>query len=303
MTIGGPDQKGSLPGLSVEEATELAARHGLRRVGTRPSLFAYAKELWRYRHLTWSMAKGDFVARHQNNYLGLLWSVLTPILLGIAYYLIFGVLIGTRGDLENFVSFLTIGLFTFIFLSSVLTGGSKALLGKLGLVRSLSFPRAMLPIMVVIAEVLATLPAFLILVLIALFSGERPTWSWLLFPVALAIVSIMGLGMAMLSARLVHDVRDMANLFPLIVRLLRYVSGVFFSIEASLARFSHVPVWVEVPLVYQPVAVALRMVREPLMGEYPLTWQTWAVGSGWAVAFVVAGFLVFWRAEGTYGRA
>lgn len=248
------------------------------------------------------MAKGEFRARHQDNYLGLVWAVLTPILLGVAYYLIFGVLIGIRGDLENFVSFLTIGLFTFIFLSSVLTGGSKALLGKMGLVRSLNFPRVMLPIVVVIAEVLANLPAFLILVLIALLSGEQPGWTWLLFPVALFIVSMMGLGMAMLSARLVHDVRDMINLFPLMVRLLRYVSGVFFSIEVSLGRFSNVPAWIEIPLLYQPVAVALRMVREPLMGEYDLMWRTWAVGSGWALLFVVAGYLFFWRAEGTYGR-
>ena len=113
----------------------------------------------------------------------------------------------------------------------------------------------------------------------------------------------MGLGLAMIVARLVHGARDLANVVPLVVRLLRYVSGVFFSIEARVAAIDDAPAWLGPVLEYQPGAVALTVVRQTLMSDLPLDWTTWAVAGGWAVVFVVTGFFIFWRAEGTYGRA
>ncbi|SOC58097.1 ABC transporter permease [Ornithinimicrobium cerasi] len=289
--------------LSAEEAAALARRHGLRQVGLRPTLPAYLRDVWGHRHLMWSMAKGEFLSQHQDNYLGILWAVINPILLGVSYYLIFGVLLDLRRDVDNFVSFLTIGLFTFTLISAALTSGSKAVLGKVGMMRALSFPRVLLPVVVVLAELVSSLPAFAVLLGIAVVSGEPVTLKWLLFPVALVIVSVMGLGMSMIAARVVHAWRDTANLVPLLVRLLRYVSGVFFSIPARLAAVDGVPVVVSVALQYQPAAVALDVVRETLMASYPLQWQTWTAASGWALLFLVGGFLLFWRGEGTYGRA
>lgn len=303
MTDLGPDPRFSVPVMSQAEAEALAARHGLARVGVRPSLGSYLRDLWRHRHLAWSMARGEFVSQHRDNYLGLLWSVINPIMLGVAYYLIFGVLLDLRRDVGNFIAFLTIGLFTFVFFSAALTSGSKALLGKVTMMRSLAFPRVLLPVVVVLSGFVANIPAFLVLLLIALVTGEPVTWSWLLFPVALVVVALMGLGMAMIVARVVHAVRDLANVVPLVVRLLRYVSGVFFSIEARVAAIDDAPPWLGPALEYQPGAVSLTIVRQTLMSDLPLDWTAWAVAGGWAVFFLVTGFIVFWRAEGTYGRA
>lgn len=303
MTDVGPDPARLPEALSEDEAASLAKAHGLTRVGVRPSLGSYLAGLWRYRHLTWSLAKGEVVSQHRDNYLGLLWSVINPILLGAAYYLIFGVLLNLRDDVDNFVAYLTIGLFTFIFLSTALTSGAKAVLGKVGMMRSLAFPRVILPIVVVVSGFVANIPAFLLLMVIALLTGEPVTWSWLLFPVALLLVAMIGLGVSMIAARVVHGARDLANLVPLIVRLLRYVSGVFFSIEARVAAIDNAPAWVGPVLEYQPVAVALTLVRQTLISGQPLDLTTWLFGTGWALGFLICGFLVFWRAEGTYGRA
>lgn len=303
MTTGGPG-RAPTSGLTPQEAEELAAQHGLSLVAQRPGLFAYLRDVWRHRHLMWALAKGDFVATHQDNYLGLLWSVINPLLLGLVYYLIFGLLIpGVRGGVDNFISFLTIGLFTFIPLASAMTSGSKALRGKIGMIRSLSFPRVLLPITVVLSEFVSALPAFVILVLIALATGETPNLEWLLFPVALGVVLLVSLGLGMIFARIVHAVRDAGNVVPLIVRMLRYVSGVFFSVQYSLERSPDAPQWIALILTYQPVAVLLTLVREPLMDEYAVQWQTWVASVGWGVLLFLIGFLVFWRGEGTYGRA
>ena len=132
--------------------------------------------------------------------------------------------------------------------------------------------------------------------------GGKVEWTWLLYPVALLIVTTMGLGIAMIAARLVHGARDLANLMPLLVRLLRYVSGVFFSIDLQLDRLGAEGL-TALLLTYQPAAVALDVVRETIWDAAPLDPVTWAVATGWAVLFFVGGFIFFWRGEGSYGRA
>lgn len=303
MTDVGPDPFYRPKTLTASQAEALAESAGMHEVAVRPRTGAYLRDIWRYRHLMWSLAKGEVVSQHRDNYLGLLWSVITPIMLGIAYYLIFGKLLGLSRDVPNFISFLTIGLFTFTFLSATLPSGSRSLISKMGMMRSLAFPRILLPVVSVISDFINTLPAFLVLLLIAVWTGEPITLTWLLFPVALLIIVVMALGLAMILSRIVHAVRDLANLMPLLVRLLRYVSGVFFSIEARFAHLDGAPEWIGWMLSYQPVAVALTMVRESIMSGFPLHWLTWVVSAGWALLFLVVGFVVFWRGEGTYGRA
>lgn len=303
MTAFGPDPRSQPVALPAQDAAALAGRHGLAPVGRRPSLPAYLRDAWRYRHLVWSMSKGEVVGQYRDNHLGLLWAVLTPILVGVTYYLIFGVLFGLRDDVENFVGFLTIGLFTFTFISGVLTSGSKVLIGKVGVMRSLAFPRIVLPMVSVLSSFLSNLPAFAVLVVIALITEEPVTWEWLLFPVALLVVAVMGLGLAMIVARLVHAVRDLANLVPVAVRLLRYASGVFFSIETRISGIEGAPAWIGPVMEFQPFALSLTLVRQTLLSEFELDPAVWLASVAWAVGLCVVGLLVFWRGEGTYGRA
>jgi teichoic acid transport system permease protein len=139
-TIGGvQDQSTAVISMQAEE---LAARHGLRRVGTRSSLGSYVRVLWSRRHSITVLATPKAYSRSQNKYLGQLWSVLNPLILAAVYLLVSGVLPGTSGNIENLVAFLTVGVFTVGFTSSSLTAGAKSITGNISLVRALHFPRA-----------------------------------------------------------------------------------------------------------------------------------------------------------------
>ncbi|MGB3186131.1 MAG: ABC transporter permease [Ornithinimicrobium sp.] len=296
MTVSGGGAEDSLPGLSSDEARKLAREHSMQQVGVRPPLGAYIRDLWRHRSFVVTMASADFVSRHQQNYLGQVWALLNPLLLGAAYFLIFGVLLNTTKDIDNYITFLIVGLFAFIFLSSGMNHGAKSLVSNLSVVRALRFPRVVLPISVVLTELFAALPAFAVAVLVAVVTNEPVQASWLLYPVAIAIVYLLTTGIAMIAAVGVYKYRDAANLVPLLTRMLRYISGVFFLITA------YADGWVGIVLAYQPVAVVLTMLRQTLMAEYPLTLAPWLVSLGWAVLLFMIGFVMFWRAEATYGR-
>lgn len=299
MTLGGPDRETSVPGLTLDEAASLAREHGMQQVGVRPPLGRYLADLWRHRSFLITMSSADYVARHQQNFLGQMWGVINPLLVGVAYYFIFGggdVLDTTEGT-GNYVAFLLIGLFSFIFISSGMNHGSKSLVGNMGVVRALRFPRVVLPISVSITELIATLPAFAVLFGVVLFQKQTPSVEWLLYPVAIFITFMVTMGIAMIFARVVYSVRDAGNFVPLLTRILRYVSGVFFAISATSASGL-----LRIVMEYQPVAVCLTMLRQTLMDDFPVTWEVWAVAGGWGIFFCLVGLVVFWQGEATYGH-
>lgn len=294
-------QRASLPpALSTEEAAELAKQHGLRTFSERPPLGRYLSDLWQRRSFIWTLSSSESYAKNEDNRLGQVWAVLNPALLILSYYAIFGLLLGTDRGVDNFVGFLAIGVVMFSFTSSVVTRGSKAITGRLSLVRALHFPRAILPISVALTEFIAALPAFALLFVLMFATGETPSLSWLLFPVAVLLQGVALLGIAFICARLVNMSRDLGNLIPVIVRLLRYSSGVFFPV---VHYAQNLPPAFQDLVVYQPFALMLSLGRQSLLGaDNPLALNDWLMMTAWAVGLTVVGLVIFWWDEARYGR-
>lgn len=296
MTAPAPAEGGGAP-LSPEEAARLAADHGLQRGGVRPPFGRYLKDTWKQRRFLWTLSSAQSYARNQDNYLGQLWGVLNPLLLAAAYYLIFGLLLGLDRGTDNYIGFLVIGLLLFIYSAGTMTSASKAISGNLNLVRSLRFPRAVLPLSVTLTEFIAFLPSIGVIMVLVLVTGEPITVYWLLFPVAMLLILFMNAGIALIVARIVHSSRDLRNLVTLAVRLLRYVSGVFFSITAFAGEGLLGTV-----MLYQPFAVVLDIARQAMLSGTPFNPTSWLVALGWAILLPAVGIVFFWRAEATYGR-
>ncbi|WP_426562381.1 ABC transporter permease [Angustibacter sp. McL0619] len=280
-----------------KDAAELAARYGLSPMGIRPGLIEYIGQLWSRRYFVSTLATSRAYARHEGNYLGQLWSVLTPMLNAAVYYFIFGVLLGTSRGVDNFPAFLVIGVFLFRFTTSSIISGSRSLLSNTSLLRSLHFPRAVLPAANVMAELAHLGPAILVMVGITVITGEQPKWTWLLLPFVIAMQWLFNTGMAFMVARATVRIPDLTNLLPFTLRLLMYVSGVFFSVDHYVGDtpLGHL-------MTYQPVAVYLSLARGCLLDQFTPEPVMWAFGFGWAVLFLVGGFVLFWRGEETYGR-
>jgi len=287
------------PVPSLEEARALARRHGLTSLSARPGLGRYLAQLWERRQFILTLSAAQGAAKYEKNRLGQLWSLLNPALLIVSYYLIFGLLLRTNRGVDNFIAFLSIGVVLFGVTASVIRSGSKAISSNLGLVRALRFPRAALPIAVGLTELYTSWPAFALLLVLTPVTGEPLSWHWLLFPVAVLLQIAQLTGLALLAARIVNASRDLANFIPLMIRLMRYTSGVFFSIAVFAAQF---PAVVQTVLTYQPFALQLELGRQALLAEYPLVLTSWLVSAAWAVGLLVVGLVVFWRGEGSYGR-
>ncbi|MEG3614547.1 ABC transporter permease [Isoptericola haloaureus] len=301
-----------VPPLTSSQRRALAAEYDLTAMGVRPKLTRYVRDLIRRRAFIHVLATSKAYANNQNNYLGQVWALLNPILNATVYVIIFGLLLDTSRGVENAVAFIVIGVFLFRFVQQSVSGGSKSIAGKTNLIRSLHFPRAVLPISTVLSQLATLLPALVAMCGIVLLSGLLPqypvipvTWQWLLLPCAVALMWIFNTGIAFIVARVVAITPDLDNVISFVMRFVMYGSGVIFPVTHYVDNLPGA--WQSVlgpVLEYQPVAVYLYLGRSILTEEeaFPPDPTMWALGAGWAVLTFVLGFIVFWRGEERYGR-
>ncbi|MFD5163547.1 ABC transporter permease [Streptomyces hawaiiensis] len=282
----------------------LAARHGLTVSGARPSLPEYVRRLWARRHFITAFATAKLTAQYSQAKLGQVWQVMTPLLNAAVYYFIFGVLLGTKHGVPDYIPFLVTGVFIWTFTQSSIMAGTRAISGNLGLVRALHFPRAALPISFCLQQLQQLLFSMGALVVILLCFGVPVRASWLLALPALFLQFTFNAGVSMVMARMGAKTPDIAQLMPFVLRTWMYVSGVMWSID-KLAQKDSLPHVVTLALAANPAAVYIDLMRFSLIDSFhasQLPAHVWLLAVGWALVAGVGGFIYFWKAEETYGR-
>ncbi|WP_155368901.1 ABC transporter permease [Catellatospora vulcania] len=282
---------------------QLAARHGLRVAGERPGLVEYARRIWAYRHFIVAFANARNVATLTTARLGQLWHVLTPLTNAAVYYLIFGVILGTRHNIDNFVGYLCAGIFIFGYTTQVASAGTGIISGNLNMIRALQFPRASLPLSVTLTQLNQLLAAMAVLIGIVLVTGEPITFAWLTLVPLLFLQTVFNAGLAMLLARLGSKITDLKQIIPFVLRTWLYGSGVFYSLANVM---DHMPTWAATLLKLNPMLIFIELAREALLAgpneSGMTTTYMWTTATVWALVMGICGFLYFWRGEKEYGR-
>ncbi|WP_113703903.1 ABC transporter permease [Nonomuraea lactucae] len=286
-----------------EPLAKLAARYGLRRAIARPRFPAYVRQLWERRHFILTYATSRNVSKYSNSALGQLWQVLTPLLNAAIYYVMFGLILGGRGNIDNYPAFLLIGMFVFTYTQRTVTAGAKSISGNLSLIRALHFPRASLPLAYTIQELQQLAISMGVLLVIVIFTGEPITLFWLMMPLVLLLQTMFNIGAGLVMARLGSSMRDLNQLLPFITRTWLYASGVFFSIQEKVVGTAKLPQWVADTMYYaNPAASYIEFMRDILISAHNPPGSVWISCVFWAVFALGFGFWYFWRAEERYGR-
>jgi teichoic acid transport system permease protein len=285
-----------------ESLKELAHRHGLSSSGKLPSLPAYARQLWSYRHFITAYANARVSSALGTNHLGIFWQVLTPLFNAAVYYVIFGVILGVKAGAGNYIAMLCTGVFIYSFTAQTISGGANSVVGNLGMIRALQFPRAALPISTAIIEVRNLLASMSVLIVIVLLTGEPITLNWLQVIPALALQLVFNAGVGMFCARVTSKVIDFKQILPFILRIWMYLSAVLYPVQRLI---DHAHGWKRQVVELNPLLVFIELQRHALLDNYQLTGpplKLWLDALAWALVAGTIGFVFFWRGEKGYGR-
>jgi teichoic acid transport system permease protein len=275
-----------------------AVPDGMQQAGARPRFGVYLRQLWDRRHFIASYTRANNEVMYSRSFLGQLWQVLTPLLNAAVYYLVFGLLLHTNRGTPNFVAFLVIGIFVFHFIQQSVMRGAKSIANNQGLIRSLHFPRAALPISTTGQTCIQLMVSMVVMLPIVLITGERPALRWLLLLPDLVLVTAFAAGASFVIARISAHIPDTTALLPFVLRSWLYLSGIFYSIEHITRSNPSVKILLEL----NPGAEYVELARAALIQDANVQLRIWLFATLWAVVALIGGLVFFWRAEETYAR-
>ncbi len=195
--------------------------------------------------------------------LGYLWWILEPLLWVAIFYLVFNVILDSKGRSGGeFLLFLACGKFAFIWFSKTVTQASNSIVANKSLVSKINVPKSLFPMAVVQESLYRQASVYLCLFAMLVAFGTPITLAWLwLLPVLLVNYLVIVAG-SLLGAYLVCLVRDISKVIPLGMMFLLFTSGIFWDI-----RNIGDPEKSELILALNPLAFLLDAHRQVLLHQ------------------------------------
>ena len=232
----------------------------------------FGSSLWRHRVLLWRLSRREVEARYRGTMLGLLWSVLQPLLMLVIYTLIFSVVFRARWDAGSaveagehslvFAVNLFAGLIVFNFAADCLVRSPTLVVANPNYVRKVVFPLDVLGPVSVAGSFFHACVSMVVLALMQLlvFGALPITWLWL--PLLWLPLLLVCCGLAWLLSAMGVYLRDTAQLMGLLVNVLLYVTPIFYPVKALPAAWRPI-------LQLNPLASAVESMRQLAVAGVP----------------------------------
>lgn len=193
-------------------------------------------ELYKYRFLIHELVIRDIKKKYRRSVLGVLWSILNPLLMMTVTAMVFSTLF--RFDIKNYPLYLLVGQILFTFYSESTSFAMSSIIDNSGLIRKIYIPKYLFPLSRVVSSgvnLLFTLPALLIIILA---TGQPLSWRMLTFVIPLALFFIFCLGMGLILTTMAVYFRDMFHLYGVLLNLLSYATPIFYPESIVPVKFS-----------------------------------------------------------------
>lgn len=187
------------------------------------------KEIYEYREMLSNLVAKELRARYKASVFGFLWTFLNPLLMLVVYSIVFAFI--TKSNISNYAMFLFVALLPWNYLSQSVLQGASSLVANAGLIKKVYFPRSVLPLSIVIANLFNYLFSLAILIPALLLSGVHLTVALLAFPAVLVSQTLFVTAVAFLIAIGNVYFRDLEHIVSVLVMAWFFLTPVLYSID------------------------------------------------------------------------
>ncbi len=255
----------------------------------------YFKDLWHYRELFVFLAWRDVLVRYKQTVIGVLWSVLRPLLTMVVFTVVFSKIANLPSNGVPYGILVFAGTLPWQFFSNALSESGNSLISNSSLISKVYFPRLIIPTSAVIVSLIDFLISFVIMLLIMIFwYSFIPSSNIIFVPLFLLLVFLSSLGAGFWLSALNVEYRDFRYLVPFIVQFGVYISPIGFMSSIVPEKWR---------LIYSlnPVVGVIDGFRWAMLGEaQPLWWPAIFSSIGISLILFLSGFLYFRRTEKTF---
>jgi len=190
------------------------------------------RKVWQRRELLWYMVKLQMKAEKKNKVLGFVWSFLDPLLLFLTYMILIHIIFGRGGP--QFPVLLFISLLSWKWFASSLGRSVNSITSKVGLVQSVRFPLAILPLSGIIIGFFDWLFGFVILLPMLFIFEASFTVNILWLPLLLLIEFVGIVGTCLIFSVAGTYLADLGNIIAFLIRIAFYLSPILYSVADTV---------------------------------------------------------------------
>jgi lipopolysaccharide transport system permease protein len=280
--------------MIADRAQEAADPELIDRAAALDSFGATVTGLVRYRELIKNLVVKDLKLKYRGSVFGFLWSLANPLLMMALYTVVFTYII--RQPTEGFVFLLLLGIlaWTFFANSAMMSTGSIAENG--GLLKSVFFPRAILPIATVLFNfVQYALTILVLLPIMLIIFGIAPAAPMLLYPIFLALQVIFTTGIALMLATGTVFFRGIRHLLEIALAILFWTTPIVYEL-------TRVPEALRLPLLLSPLSPFVVAYKQMFFYRQWPDLSVWVVATVYAFAAFAIGFALLLAHEDRFAE-
>jgi len=245
-------------------------------------------EILKYRDLIKNLVSRDFKTRYKRSYLGILWSLLNPLLIIIVYTFAFDYIMRIR--VKDFPIFFMCGYLPWSYLAASLGLALTSLSESGYMIKAVYFPREILPLSTILSCLVHFLITFLFVFPVLMIFGYFPTWAILALPVIILLQSLFTFGLCLFLSSIHVYFRDIRYILDVILTIWFWVTPIAYPVSLIPDQFLFV-------YKLNPMTLFVTAYRDVLIsGSFPIP-RYWLALSIAVMISLALGYFPFLRVK------
>ncbi len=243
------------------------------------------------RVLLMELVKTDFKLRYQGSVLGILWSVLKPLMIFVVMYFVFVRFLRiTDPSIPNYAITLLLGLSLWAFFTEAVTLGMTSIVARGDLMRKINFPKYIVILSSMVSALISLSINLLVVLVFALFAGVKYHLTVLWLPFNIILLFAVAFGLALILSTLYVKFRDISHIWEVFMQILVYSMPIMYPIS-MVAKVSIFGVSVAKLMMLNPIALAIQDIRHNLIALETPTF--WTVFQNYWIALIPISLAIF----------
>lgn len=252
------------------------------RIALKYNVERYCK-MFKYYFLLQQLVAKEFKLKYRGSILGILWSVLNPLLNMLVLSIVFGQVFSA---VDNYKLYLLSGIIMFSFFAEATASGTCAITYNFGLINKIAFPKIVLPLSKVFLSFINFIMSFIVFLILGSFIGLE-FWAGdfaLILPIILLLMFTIGFSL-ILSVVNVYF-RDTQHLFSVILTIWMYATPILYPLKL-------IPEEWQLLFSNNPMYLFIDMFRTISMNNMMPEISSILMCFGWAFGMLIAGIVFF----------
>jgi len=212
----------------------------------------YLRNFLKYKYLIKELVSRDIKKKYRRSVLGLLWTVLNPLLMMIVMTIVFSRLF--RFGIENFPVYLLCGQTVFNFFSESTSTAMNSIIQNAPLIKKVYVPHYMFPLSNVLSSMVSLIASYCALIGVVLVTRTPLHYTMLLSLIPLLFIAAFSIGIGLIMSALAVRFRDIIHLYSVFLTALMYLTPIFYPITSLSTTVRRVVEW-------NPLTVFVQMFR------------------------------------------